>query len=216
MRVAHTAWTPAISLSRDTPAFFFLLRLCALHTAQPKRLSRSRSIRRQKELYLVMTQKLEQRTPLFEAVEMLDPQSVSRIIEMGENVDVCDRYGITPLHAAVASHRFENMKPLIDAGADVNAQNIAGSTPLHLAAGVSLDAVKSLLEAGANVNATDKLERTPLHIAAEKSLDVVTILIDAGADKTRCDKRGFTPADIARKNAAGNIQCGAIYKYLNT
>lgn len=161
-----------------------------------------------------MTTRLEQRSPLFEAVEMLDPQSVARMIELGEAVDVCDRYGITPLHAAIASHRFENMEPLLRGGADVNAQNIAGSTPLHLASGVSLDAVKLLLSAGAAIDAKDKLERTPLHLAAEKSLDVVQALLEAGADRTLRDKRGWTPYEVARKNATGNIQCGAIMQLL--
>jgi ankyrin repeat protein len=76
--------------------------------------------------------------------------------------------------------------------------------------------VNQLLEAGADVDAADKFGRTPLHIAAEKSLDVVQTLLKAGANRQIRDKRGFTPADTARRNACGNIQCGAIFQLLSS
>lgn len=141
--------------------------------------------------------KLEDSLPeLTRAVKANSMERVNELLAKGENVNVRDENGYTPLHEArsVAVARL-----LIKHGADVNARDERGSTPLHWAETAGLASL--LIRQGAAVEARDVDGCTPLHVAARAGRpDVVRLLIARGADvKAKGD--GGTPLDCAERNA---------------
>ena len=96
------------------------------------------------------------------------------LLDHGANVNIKDKYGLTPLHRAKTE---EQTRLLLDHGADINAKNGWGITPLHQP---NTEAqTKLLLEAGADVNVKDYFGRTPLVYTS--SIQVLKLLVEAGA-----------------------------------
>src|SRR5262249_19685720 len=88
-------------------------------------------------------------------------------------------FGVTALHAALASPKPEFARVLIAAGADVNAAQSGGETPLHEAAfNGYLELARFLLEHGANPAATDSKGRTPIELAREREQTAVAELLE--------------------------------------
>jgi hypothetical protein len=126
----------------------------------------------------------------------------------GANVDVRDRYGRYPLHAAAYSGNFEVVRILIEYDpANVDAKSWGGSTPLlsasaghHFKDGSVL---RLLLEHGADINVQSQSGRTPLHWASTYgALEVVRVLLEHGADVEAKENSGKTAlqeaADMGR------------------
>ena len=149
------------------------------------------------------------------------------LIELGANVNLKDKNGLTPLHLAVDGEG-EIVEVLVNVGADVNAKTPNGRTPLamalihdepkiaallrkqgaktgaedsiHIAAMLGdTEAVKKHLANGKDVNSLDRYERTPLHDAAYNGhAKVAKLLIDSGADVNAKDRQGGnTPTNLA-------------------
>ena len=81
-----------------------------------------------------------------------------RLIKAGADVNVINKYGVTPMFIASQNGYLEIVDLLLEAGADVNtAHKESGLTPLWIAAqqGHS-EIIRRLLKAGADVNATQK------------------------------------------------------------
>ena len=128
---------------------------------------------------------------IFEMLEIL--------INAGANVNVSDRYGETPLIAAISSEYHlspfvptEIKEPtkiinlLIANGADVNIKNrVTGNAPLHEAVYLgNLEIIAILIENGANVNVENVYVNgeKPLKIALENdNKEVVELLRRHGA-----------------------------------
>jgi cytohesin len=125
---------------------------------------------------------------------------VTRLLDIGANVNAHDQYGVTALHLAVCNNREDVATTLINRGAMVNALENNGCVPLHCAAARGfLDIAKLLIANGGNANARDKDKETPLHSAARSTptrdiaRDMVTLLLANGAEINPRSKNGSTP-----------------------
>jgi ankyrin repeat protein len=133
------------------------------------------------------------RTALHFAALKGDHHIVTRLLEIGADVDIQDKHGRTPLHHA-ASGGYENtVIVLLWNGADVDIQDKHGRTPLHHAAsGGYKNTVIVLLQNGAD-DIQDEHGRTALHHAASGGYEnTVIVLLQNGADVDIQDKHGRT------------------------
>ena len=144
-------------------------------------------------------------------------ERVRQLIQDGQDVNIGDSIGWTPLMVAANYGRDQMVRELIRAGADVNGKGYYKHTALHLASRCGHSSViKTLAEAGANLNVQDVFGVTPLMWAAHYGhANVVVKLIRAGADVSVVSSRkwlsvaaGSTALHFAaRKN---NIECGVL------
>jgi len=132
-------------------------------------------------------------TALFMATLKDRVDVVKFLIRKGAQVNVQNRYGVSPLLLCAESGNFELVKALVDAGADVNISPkgqlaeenlLAGQTPLLGAAKKGhLEICEYLIKNGCDVNAATMTGTTPLCTAVEEGhLPVVKLLIENGAD----------------------------------
>ncbi|XP_076455326.1 ankyrin repeat and SOCS box protein 6-like isoform X2 [Babylonia areolata] len=127
-------------------------------------------------------------------------QIVERLVYMGAELEVQDRFSRLPLHvAACCSHRAVEI--LLDKGCSINAQDNAGCTALMEAChSNSMDPVETvtlLLHHNANIHLTDARGFTALHCICENSVldvsvrnKVALLLLQAGLSATTCDYEG--------------------------
>ena len=132
---------------------------------------------------------LKKKTPLMEATETGDVDSVSLLLENGADAQTVDINGISALHIAAEKGNESIVKLLIDKGnVDVNSIGKSRRTALHLAAHFDhIGLAKLLLKAKAKLNIQDIKGKTPLHLSAElkgSGIEMCTLLINAGADPT--------------------------------
>ena len=125
-----------------------------------------------------------------EALKDLSGSSKSR----GEQLNLLDREGYTPLGYAARTGDLEIVKLLVKTGASVDvAENPGGWTPLLQATDQHhADVVRFLLEHGANPNIKTRLGKTPLRVALGSPLisygpkgdraATVQALLEKGAD----------------------------------
>ena len=124
---------------------------------------------------------------------------VKLLINKGAQVNVQNRYGVSPLLLCAESGNQDLVQALVEAGADVNItphgelaeENfLAGQTPLFGAAKKGhLEICEYLIRNGADVNAVTMTGATPLYTATEEGhLEVVELLIRQGADVNRSPK----------------------------
>ena len=139
-------------------------------------------------------------------------------LRLGEDLNVRDTDGNTPLHVAARVENPSAVTFLLEAGADINAQNNLGATPLHLARdNQGAEVLTALLEAGADINAGAGSHGTPLLLALasargwyprwEISEAPVIALLEAGADVNAPDSAGKTPllASIDFRRREGSL-----------
>ncbi len=121
---------------------------------------------------------------LSESPEAPDLGEIRRLIKAGADVNVRNKFGVTPLIMALQNGHAVVVKLLLAAEADVNAAlKTNGVTPLFMASlqGHS-KVVKLLLAAGADVNAKTNRGDTPLSIAKMRGhTRVVKFLKEHGA-----------------------------------
>ncbi len=145
-------------------------------------------------------------TPLMQAADRGDLQSVKALLAAGVGVNSHDQRGWTPLmHACKSVKAGEGIvQTLIAAGADVNAKDKVGRTALIWVRGMdAAGKVRGLLAARADPNTRSQYGETALERAVEsRSLDTVTELLAAGADPNAKVLEGTTVLAIAK--AAGN------------
>lgn len=144
--------------------------------------------------------------PLKAAAWNKDKRMVKKLVRLGADVTMINRYGDTALHSAAYRNAVAVARYLIRKGANVNAIGKDGNTPLHRARHVAM--VKLLLDNGARINQRNNNHRTP--IFTDKNPDSISLLISRGAKLNLSDKRGNTvlhylhePRDIALLVKAG-------------
>jgi ankyrin repeat protein len=71
---------------------------------------------------------------LSESLEAADIAEIRALIKAGADVNVKNKYGVSPLMIAAANGHTEIVTALLEANADVNAAHTDGSTPLWVAA----------------------------------------------------------------------------------
>ena len=125
---------------------------------------------------------------------------VKLCIESGEDLQVRDPIGATPLHFASAfGLSAEIVSLLLEEGADSGAIDKSGSSPLHWAAWLNdgpdvSSVIQTLADAQANPNSANKGGLSPIHLAAQwnRNPDAVLALVEVGAELDRPAK-GFMP-----------------------
>lgn len=148
------------------------------------------------------------RTPLHEAAELGDTQTVKELLSGGADPNAPDGDGNTPLHLLLDHWppvKTSDITSLLNAGADVNAVNQQGKTPIFVAlpstnTRQAVEVLRLLLDAGANTNVTyDGDGNTLLHFAVFHSAPatVVKVLCDNGADCHAVNRAGRTPEQLA-------------------
>lgn len=129
-----------------------------------------------------------------------DINSKGNMAKQADSTPTPDKFGHTPLHAAVLEGSIEPVRMLLDHGADPNVRNSNGNTPLYDAVGLDReDLVKLLLKKGADVNMTEGVFGfTPLHSAAAGGNVAITqLLIKRGAQLNVKSKQGIAPLHLA-------------------
>ncbi|HYW78452.1 MAG TPA: ankyrin repeat domain-containing protein [Thermoguttaceae bacterium] len=138
-------------------------------------------------------------TQLWQAVENDDRTALEIAIAQGDDVNLRNSDGLTPLMVAAGRGYTVVVRQLLDAGADLFAvDSKAGASALHKACQAgSLDVVRLLVEAGASVNAqTSTTGHTPIIEAIWfKWPDVVQYLLDQGTRLTIQTNYGFSLHD---------------------
>jgi len=129
---------------------------------------------------------IHESTPLHTAASNISPDIVSRLIELGADVNARMFYGDTPLMGVYDWEHLRRgqegaldvVKILVGEGADVNAANDSGVTPLHMIAGSGAYAiVEFLLERGADPEAKNSLGDTPADYASRDGHHEIADLI---------------------------------------
>ncbi|KAK2583653.1 hypothetical protein KPH14_009588 [Odynerus spinipes] len=126
--------------------------------------------------------------------------AVQRLLAIGANVHVKDRFHRTPLIDAIDSDHHEIINILLKHGAKLDEDDdVIGSEMCRTAAAGNERRLLSFLIAGANVSQKDVSGRTSLHLAAlHNSVSVLKLLLNHGANPTCTDMIGHTPYDLAK------------------
>ncbi|CAG8039882.1 unnamed protein product [Penicillium salamii] len=161
--------------------------------------------------------------------------SISKMIELGANVDAKDYQGNTIPHELLgvdSSYKtWEEVEPsvklMIEMGVPLHAVNHQGQTVLHLAArdaktaqrneNCSGNALRFLLgpPASLEVDARDINGRTALHFASATSDVFTSILIQHGADVWAEDHQNRTPLHFAAEAGQSNVVGLLLESYSN-
>ncbi len=145
-------------------------------------------------------------TELQHAAYSGDLEGVFAALHNGDDINVQDQSGWTPLHWAADmgmanGEREEVFAALIRAGADLEVRDLEGSTPLLVACrSGNGDLVRQLVAAGANLHAANNKGWTALiEAACYGNPQTVTFLLESGADTTARTMKGETALEKARE-----------------
>ena len=132
-------------------------------------------------------------------------EELEKLLKLGENPDILNRSGETPLYVSVDIENYDAMIILLEFGADCNIQKIDGNTALHLATEKKSDLyISALLSHGANPNIINKTNlQTPLHIAIINKINeyVLNKFKENNGDIYNIkDKFNKTPFDYAKND----------------
>ena len=140
------------------------------------------------------------KSPLLNLAKKGDVAKLAKKLDAGEDPNVCDKYGFTPLHIAISEQQTEAALLLIERGADIEAFDGMGFCPLTTAAIRGDQRVaEALLNRGADVDRHVPGDRedagySPLKMACNRNqFAVARLLIAHGADVNLRDFSGYTP-----------------------
>ncbi len=140
--------------------------------------------------------------PMHELARNGRVETIERLIVRGDDIDVRDARGCTPLHFAVVAKQREVTAVLVGNGADLNAHNDRGDTPLHMAVANRDHAlVQYLINKGADLDATNSGGSTLMHVAAlVGDVGLLKLFVEKGLPIDRPTKVGFTPLHFAAQS----------------
>ena len=143
-------------------------------------------------------------TPLHLAVKAANPNVVSKLLQVGAEVDAkVESTGTTSLHLAALNGALEIVRTLLKAGANVQTKasdRLHRATPIYLAAqNGHKKVVEELVKAGADVNCRLwQMEVTPLFAASERGHQgTVSKLLHLGASPHGRNWNGVTALGVA-------------------
>ncbi|XP_002737915.1 fibronectin type 3 and ankyrin repeat domains protein 1-like [Saccoglossus kowalevskii] len=126
-----------------------------------------------------------------------DLVKVRHILDSGEvQVDVPDKYGLSPLMSAAQKGYLNIVELLIEYGADVNFQNDSGKNALMLSCFAGhIEVVKLLKSHGAQWDVRDKGGSTPMHWAVDSANTQLLrwIILDGCPVDIRDRNSGWSP-----------------------
>ncbi|WP_187146278.1 ankyrin repeat domain-containing protein [Candidatus Amoebophilus asiaticus] len=136
---------------------------------------------------------------LQKAIVRGDVKRVSKLINIGLDINAKNIDGNTLLYLAAQNSWIEVAKLLIENGAKVNEVSKNGEIPLHsVAEKGQLELVDLLAEQKSNFNAKNITGNTPLHLAViNNHVEVVRLLLQLGAKWNVENKSGRTPLQFA-------------------
>lgn len=146
--------------------------------------------------------------PLICAIYRGNYDAIKTLILTGKaRLDLADKNGNLPLHAAIDRKSIEIVQFLLSKGAQVNAANKDGVTALYCATYKKQPYIMDLLlRNGADINVRNSNLETSLHCAVSTArLDTVKILLDNKCDPNLQDNHGKTPLHIAATNGYTDI-----------
>jgi len=135
---------------------------------------------------------------------------VKQAIANGEDIEMLDGLGRSPLFYAVQDGDISVISELLEHGADPNKPDKNGEVPLHFAAReFRSEAARMLLKHGAVVDAQDEHGNTPLGHAVFDSRgrgEMIKLLLSSGADRTLKNKHDVSPLELANTIANFNVR----------
>ncbi|XP_046578270.1 ankyrin-1-like isoform X1 [Haliotis rubra] len=125
--------------------------------------------------------------PIFLAARLGYLSTVEILCEAGSDVNVSNKYGVTPLYEAAMKGHNEVVRYLLSQGCELNKQDMYGVGPLHVASVFNnAEAVNMLITAGASIKQRDQSGRCAVHAAMEQGFaDVVEVFLRHGVDITQ-------------------------------
>ncbi|XP_059498945.1 ankyrin repeat and death domain-containing protein 1A-like isoform X4 [Stegostoma tigrinum] len=143
----------------------------------------------------------DNRTALHWAVACGNEDAVKLLLDHNANVDIEDKFGMTPALLAAWFGHLQLLRILVNAGAKVTVRNSIGQGIHHCAAHQGhLAIIRYTIEELQEVplDKPDQTGKTPLLLAAENGqLDVVTHLLARGCDHQFQDKEGNSSIHLA-------------------
>ena len=132
-------------------------------------------------------------------------EELEKLLKLGENPDILNKSGETPLYVSVDIENYDAMIILLEFGADCNIQKNDGNTALHLATEKKNDTyICSLLSHRANPNIINKTNlQSALHIAIINKINeyVLNKFKENNGDIYNIkDKFNKTPFDYAKND----------------
>lgn len=131
---------------------------------------------------------------------------VDNMIAMKANLDLPDKRGATPLHAAASNGWADVAKLLIDNNASLECKDTDGDSPLHLAAFFEQQELVALLaKAGASIEAKNRFLETPEVMTNDATIQVCKTNITPSFDKGVREMSQRTLNDVILHLFAANI-----------
>lgn len=126
---------------------------------------------------------------LHNAIRAGEALMVKTLVAAGADVNMPNRYGVTPLHLCAAIGDLESMRLVRENHALASLPDTYGFTAMHAAsrAGHTL-VLEQLLQWGMDVNVKDSFGNTPLHRCADAG--TAQFLIDSGANVNALNRNG--------------------------
>ena len=112
-------------------------------------------------------------TLLIKAVDKNDIKMIEKLVAIGADLNIKNKYGNTALYEAIRNHNIKIVQFLINADANLNLQITKNyGTALHEAVefgfvNVENKIIKKIIEAGVNLDIQNKSGDTPLHLAVK-------------------------------------------------
>jgi ankyrin repeat protein len=144
---------------------------------------------------------------MFRACHRNDTNVITRLLDAGEDVNLADTNGMTPLIWAVTYFHLEAIKLLSAREADVSRTDDTGWNVLHYAAMDGYRVVEWLLDhTTIDINSTTNSGSTPIHIALSNDhLNASLLLVEKGANLFIKDNRGDPAIDGGDENLGPQV-----------
>lgn len=139
-------------------------------------------------------------SPLFASAKSGNLKRLTKLLDAGEDPNVVDKHGFTPLAYTLHGEHTEAARLLIERGASVQARADGDFCPLTTATVKgNVEIAQLMLEKGADVNGRvtaeqDTVQYSPLMMACNRrQWEVGRLLLEHGADVNLRDSTGYTP-----------------------
>lgn len=119
------------------------------------------------------------------------------LLENGADVNLCNKYGESPLHLACENEHDSTLQLLLSDTADIR------SCPPHLGSeNGEDDTIQLLLSYGADINLFSEYGHSPFHIACANGRDnIVRLLLETDASIINLQSKfGVSPLNVAQEN----------------
>lgn len=135
-------------------------------------------------------------------------KEVQALLNNGDNPNIQDKRGWTPLMWASAEGHLDVVDLLLEYGADPNIVNyLSRSSIMYASKYGSYNIAKALIDNGAIINTSDEFCNHPsLAVASQNGhLNIVQLLVENGADIMYKNKNGVTAIEIAMESGYGEV-----------